>query len=437
MQETISFLKNKISELRSYIAQLWRTAKSNVSLEQVSTLSLKLKEHKKVVRTSMAKKKQHKLAKLCKQYKVDITLPRKRKRLRKRSFKQCRTGTSQNVNVSVTDSETGVFNVSDLTLTKTEESLLSKGLKFCPTPLALDKLSLQKDLDAFKRRLRLFEYFNAGIDKTSDTHGTEVQKIKNKSTWTPREGRDKFLDCFLEAVQKDIDSFQPSKYVKDNLSKVEREALRNLKNNENIVIKPEDKGPAFVTQNTSTYVHTAMLDLNNKKVYRINEYDKTTETVEHVNRIAATMLKEGDIDSSTAEYLTSGEVKTSRYYTLPKTHKDKDEDGNLKTRPVISGNGSPIERLSEFVDFYINPEMRKLPSFVKDSKDILLKINSINNKGPLNIHWAMFTIDVKAIYPSMPQRLGLEGVRRALEATILDKNTWDSTPAPPFNVEFL
>ncbi|KAJ8049408.1 hypothetical protein HOLleu_02149 [Holothuria leucospilota] len=159
-----------------------------------------------------------------------------------------------------------------------------------------------------------------------------------------------------------------------------------------------------------------MMDLTNKKVYRNNEYDKTTETVEHVNRIVATMLKEGDIDSSTAEYLTSREVKTSRYYTPPKSHKDKDEDGNLKTRPDISGNVSPIERLSEFVDFHINPEMRKLPSFVKDSKDILLKINSINNKGPLTIHWAMFTIDVKAMYPSMPQRLGLEGVRRALEA---------------------
>ena len=309
--------------------------------------------------------------------------------------------------------KTGVVNVSDKTLTSAEESLLSKGIKFCPTPLYLDKLALQRDLDAFKRRLRLFEFFNAGSE--NEEKNSETPRFRNKSTWTPREGRDSFLDCFLDAIQKDVDEFQPPKYVKDNLPKEEREALTNLRYNKDIVIKPEDKGPAFVLQNTTAYIHTATSDLKNGKIYRKNAHDKTPETVEKVTNIAAKMLREGDIDKHTAEYLVPGEVKTSRYYTLPKTHKDTDADGHLKTRPVISGSGSPIERLSEFVDFYINPEMKKLDSFVKDSKDVLKLINSINNNGPLSHNIAMFTIDVKAMYPSLPQHLGIEGVRRALE----------------------
>ncbi|KAJ8040008.1 hypothetical protein HOLleu_14189 [Holothuria leucospilota] len=346
--------------------------------------------------------------KLSELYQVDIIWKRKRKRPRK---KFCRSQDSIDGTIGIS----GVFNVSDLTLTRAEENLLSKGIKFCPTPLHLDKLSFQRDLDEFKRRLRLFEFFNANSVNEYEELSMETPRFRNKSTWTPREGRDKFLDCFLEAVQRDVDTFQSPKYVKDNLSKDERKALTNLRNNKEIVIKPEDKGPAFVIQNTSSYIHTAMLDLNNNNVYQKNDYDKTPETVEKVTLVVTKMLSDGDIDEKTADYLVPSDVKTSRYYTLPKTHKDTDVNGHLKTRPVISGCGSPIERLSEFVDFYINPEIKKLDSFVKDSKDVLKLINSINDKGPLPPNVAMFTIDVKAMYPSMPQHLGIEGVRRALD----------------------
>lgn len=68
--------------------------------------------------------------------------------------------------------------------------------------------------------------------------------------------------------------FQPPKFVKDNLSRDETVALKKLRNIKDIVIKPEDKEPAFVVQNTSSYIHTAMLDLNITKVYQKNDFDK-------------------------------------------------------------------------------------------------------------------------------------------------------------------
>lgn len=126
--------------------------------------------------------------------------------------------------------------------------------------------------------------------------------------------------------------------MKDNLSTDERKALINLRNNTEIVIKPEDKGPAFVIQNTSPYIH--MLDLNNSNVYQKNDCDKTPETVDKVTRGLTKMLSDGDIDQKTVSYLVPGDVKPSQYYTLPQTHKDRDADGHLKTRPVIS----PIKR---------------------------------------------------------------------------------------------
>lgn len=81
---------------------------------------------------------------------------------------------------------------------------------------------------------------------------------------------------------------------------------------------------------------------------------------------------------------------------------------------MIAGNGSAIENLSSFVDHYINPGMQQLPSFVRDTKHILNIIEDINENGPLDPDISMFTIDVKAMYPSMPRELGLKGVRDAL-----------------------
>ena len=42
------------------------------------------------------------------------------------------------------------------------------------------------------------------------------------------------------------------------------------------------------------------------------------------------------------------------------------------------------------------------------------KIDSINSEGPLPEGSALFTIDVVAMYPSIPKDLGLEAAREAL-----------------------
>ena len=48
-----------------------------------------------------------------------------------------------------------VVNLSKRELTESEISLLSRGLKFCPTPKDLDKGKIKTDFEEFGRRLRL------------------------------------------------------------------------------------------------------------------------------------------------------------------------------------------------------------------------------------------------------------------------------------------
>jgi len=49
-------------------------------------------------------------------------------------------------------------NLSDIQLTQSETNLLRKGLNICPTPPPPGKYDIDKDIDAFARRLTLKEY---------------------------------------------------------------------------------------------------------------------------------------------------------------------------------------------------------------------------------------------------------------------------------------
>ena len=154
--------------------------------------------------------------------------------------------------------------------------------------------------------------------------------------------------------------------------------------------------------------------------------DLNDAAVTKVNLIIDKMRRENDIDSDTALYLRPEATKTSRFYTLPKTHKTLNNRGQPKIRPVISGNGSPIERLSEFVDSFLNPLMRKLPSYLKDSRDLIKIINQVNTNGPLAPNIGLFTIDVVGMYPSIPEHLGLSSARKALNSRVCVKPSTDN-----------
>jgi hypothetical protein len=53
-------------------------------------------------------------------------------------------------------------------------------------------------------------------------------------------------------------------------------------------------------------------------------------------------------------------------FVYPKIHK-----ANNPGRPIVSANGHPTEKISEFVDFHLRQHVEALPSFIKDTTDYL------------------------------------------------------------------
>ena len=101
------------------------------------------------------------------------------------------------------------------------------------------------------------------------------------------------------------------------------------------------------------------------------------------------MNHDGLINDKTRQYLIQTDVKPGRFYILPKIRKP----GN-PGRPIVSSNSHPTERISQFVDYRLQPLVHKLPSFVKDTKEFLNKLLTIGNLPSGSL---LVTLDVSNI----------------------------------------
>ena len=108
--------------------------------------------------------------------------------------------------------------------------------------------------------------------------------------------------------------------------------------------------------------------------------------------------------------------KAGRLYGLAKDHKPVVEGKKIpKLREVVSGSGSNTEMISAYVDHFSNPLVKDLPSYLEDTPHVLRRIDIQNKQGPLPPGTIPVSMDVTALYPSVPQREGLECLKIELD----------------------
>ena len=116
-----------------------------------------------------------------------------------------------------------VINLSQRQLTKSEISLLSKGLKFLPTPNRIDKAKLKQELEVFGRKLRLMWHFR-NDERIFDCD----TKFRPKSTFNPK-NKDVIIETYLSSLEEKTLDIDIPKDKFNNLSKEEGDALYSLK----------------------------------------------------------------------------------------------------------------------------------------------------------------------------------------------------------------
>ena len=95
------------------------------------------------------------------------------------------------------------------------------------------------------------------------------------------------------------------------------------------------------------------------------------------------------------------------------------EDNGYHLRGFISGRGAPTGRYSGFVDYFLQPGMKELPSFLQDTKHTLQILEEINSKienGEVSLDGvALVTLDVESMYNNMTEDLARGACKNYLE----------------------
>ena len=85
---------------------------------------------------------------------------------------------------------------------------------------------------------------------------------------------------------------------------------------------------------------------------------------------------------------------------------------NVPGRPVVSNCGTATERISEFVDFHLQPIVAELPHIIKDTDDFLKRLKELKEVPEGAI---LCTMDVVGLYPHIPHEEGLESMAVIIE----------------------
>ena len=255
---------------------------------------------------------------------------------------------------NITDKKKWVINMSSRQLTHIETDLLAKGLNFSITSKTLPN----KDIIATVE------------DAVKDLEKEEADTICAKVSLT----------------------LQNSKPPKDNLSKDERKALKELQSDTSIVILPADKGRSTVILNHEDYLEKCMDHINNGP-YQLLKKDPTTKIKTKTLKQLKVLKDNEFIDNKLYYYLKPADSPAPRFYGQPKIHKP-----GVPIRPIVSYSGSPLYNLNKYIANILKAYVRDENNNAKNSTTFSNYIRNV----PIEDDEIMVSFDVTSLYTNIP-----------------------------------
>ena len=294
-----------------------------------------------------------------------------------------------------------IVNLSNVQLTKTQILLLNRGLSFVPTAYNATPRELIKEFNCFsnkaKRKLRLM--LNPPRPPRPNDEPALFRKPLTTNT-TPYVLGPKPLEDAFQAIKMEISEMAQHHTIKHNLTRKERLALKELATNHDLIINKADKGSTIVVRHKCDYIAEGLEHLSDTNTYLELDGDYTNDVTKIVKDTLQKYKIQGLLSPRMTEYcLPPATPRTALIYFLKKIHKSP-----MGIRPIVSTVNSPTANLAEFLDYYLQPIMKKLPAYLKDTTQFLKEIDEIE----INKDTWLVTVDVKSLYTNIPNDEGIQ-----------------------------
>ena len=160
------------------------------------------------------------------------------------------------------------------------------------------------------------------------------------------------------------------------------------------------------------YISNCQNQLNNTEFYEELEKDPTKEHCVFLQNKFLKMKEQNYITEKEEKYLTEllEKPRLAIFYGLPKIHKLFEIFPPL--RPIVSSYNNCTCRLSEFLDTFLKYQAQRTESYIRDTKDFLNKIKTIEHLPTTTI---LVTMDVKSLYTNIDHEEGAEACFTYLE----------------------
>ena len=146
-----------------------------------------------------------------------------------------------------------------------------------------------------------------------------------------------------------------------------------------------------------------MKHLNDQTTYKPLKESITRKLKELINLKLESLLKNGFLLKSWYQFCKPPtKHRTSKLYFLKKIHKNP-----MGIQPIVSSCDSITEKISQFVDKWLQPYVKNLPSYIKDTTEFINQIEATK----LPTYRKLASIDVSSLYTNIPHE---EGVQSAL-----------------------
>eukprot|EP00455_Lapot_gusevi_P012915 TRINITY_DN1621_c0_g1_i1.p1 TRINITY_DN1621_c0_g1~~TRINITY_DN1621_c0_g1_i1.p1 ORF type:complete len:732 (+),score=48.12 TRINITY_DN1621_c0_g1_i1:349-2544(+) len=301
----------------------------------------------------------------------------------------------------------GVNNLSSITLTTSQLSVLAKGLKFIPTPRSssASSFSILRDFDEFSRKMRIAYQFRNHPDRLFLPRLT----VRNPN-WQPRvryHPLEDYLSSSRSILASALSMANPSRH--HNLSTSEFRALAALRRHPDVVIKPADKGLGLTIVDRSWYVQEAMRQLSDTSTYAevdaANMPSIVRQIYGHLQTTLAFSALTQHLDKGIVKallHLSPDQVTIPEFYLLIKLHKQP-----VVGRPIVACHSWVTTAVSTYLDYIMQPFLRNIPSYIRDSRSLVQDLDSLRVPDR---PFVFFALDVESLYTNIPIREGVERV---------------------------
>ena len=196
-----------------------------------------------------------------------------------------------------------------------------------------------------------------------------------------------------------------------------KQAIRTLRANRNIIIKPADKGSKIVLLDVQQYALEANRQLENTKYYKQIPRSIQPLTLTLIRDIIQDLYAQKALTAKQRDFLFGPDDPRDRlFYLLPKIHKDPSTwmvpNAVPPGRPIVSDCSNATYNVLLYIDLFLGPLSTKHPSYLKDAYHFLNVLRLLK----LPPGTCLFTLDVDSLYTNIGHGHGLTNGEKNIRA---------------------